>query len=605
MKNGDKAAKIAAAIAIAVIIMLFGAAILRTEKYNSTERNLFLKGDALYNIPDYSGLTVELSKEPGGWSTEIDGASFDAYTLCPTITNPTQEELTDYRVRINVNSDVYFITGWCGTVEFHQCAASGKEKVQTIDLRDRPDNYIVDTFPTDDATLIPLYAGDWFVYIPSSTEGEAPLAAGASCTPGLMYYEASGAKNVFEFVPYEAPETSLEETDGITAILSARSSTWTKIFNFEGADNPEPDYQAYTYDLTIENGSDALLSDYTFTFAFNTEAYLASAWNGSLEINQNDVKQYIEDLRSFDASDLEIKTVSVDGEDFIVLNEQDSFIYYPNTAQTANEIPVNAGGSSVPGFIVYLKIGDSLSNPSIVLNYKLQKTVSSDIMFKLGIGASALFLLLLIIYLVTLAQRKRFEMIHEHDGEIIRESIETFTGFIDAKDPYTNGHSRRVAEYTGMIAENMGYKDEELERVYYIALLHDCGKMGIADNILTKPGKLTPEEFDVIKSHTTKGRDILSNFNSIKDVTEGAVYHHERYDGTGYPEGKKGTDIPEIARIICVADSFDAMNTDRCYRKKLPREKIISELEINKGRQFDPEIADVMLRLIEENKISI
>ena len=303
--------------------------------------------------------------------------------------------------------------------------------------------------------------------------------------------------------------------------------------------------------------------------------------------------------------ELNIENVNVDGEDFVVLNEGDSFVYYPNTAQTANEIPVKASESSVPGFIAYLKIGDSLSNPSIELDYRMQKSVSSDIMFKLGLAASVVFLLLLIIYLATFVQRKKFEMIHEHDGEIIRESIETFTGFIDAKDPYTNGHSRRVAEYTGMLAKRMGYNDEELERIYYIALLHDCGKMGIADSILTKPGKLTPEEFDIIKSHTTKGRDILSNFSSIKGVTEGAVYHHERYDGGGYPEGRKGTDIPKIARIICVADSFDAMNTDRCYRRRLPREKIISELETNKGRQFDPEIADIMLQLIRENEIII
>ena len=605
MKSRDKKVKIIAIIGIAVIILFFVAAFVRISKYNSTERNLSLNGDALYNIPDYSGLTVDLAKEPGGWSTEIEGTSYDAYTLYPTINNPTQEEITDYRVHINVNSDVYFITGWCGTVEFHQSVASGNEKIQTIDLRNRPENYAVDTLPTDDAPLIPLYAGDWFMYIPSSTDGETPLAAGATCTPGLMYYEASGAENVFEFIPYETSGTSVAESDGVSAVLSARSSTWTKIFNFEGADDPEPDYQAYTYDLTIENTSDAVLSEYTFSFAFNTEAYLASAWNGSLEITQNGVTQYIEDMRSFNASELKIDTVNVDGEYFIVLTDGDSFVYYPNVTQTANEVPIKAGDSSVPGFIAYLKIGDSLSNPSFELNYRLQKSVSSDVMFKLGIAASAVFLLFLIIYLVTFIQRKNFELIHEHDGEIIRESIETFTGFIDAKDPYTNGHSRRVAEYTKKIAENMGYKDEDLERIYYIALLHDCGKMGIADNILTKPGKLTPEEFDIIKSHTAKGGDILSNFSSIKGVTEGAVYHHERYDGSGYPEGKKGMDIPEIARIICVADSFDAMSTDRCYRKRLPKDKIISELEANKGSQFDPKIVDVLLHLINENEITV
>ncbi len=186
---------------------------------------------------------------------------------------------------------------------------------------------------------------------------------------------------------------------------------------------------------------------------------------------------------------------------------------------------------------------------------------------------------------------------------IINESIETFTGFIDAKDPYTNGHSKRVAVYTRCIADEMGYAGEELDRIYYIALLHDCGKIGVPDSILTKPGRLTDEEFEVIKSHTVRGGEILSHFRSLENAGEGALYHHERYDGKGYPEGRAGEDIPLIARMICVADSFDAMNTNRVYRNKLSKERIIEEIETNKGRQFDPQIADVFLRLLRENRL--
>jgi HD-GYP domain-containing protein (c-di-GMP phosphodiesterase class II) len=136
-----------------------------------------------------------------------------------------------------------------------------------------------------------------------------------------------------------------------------------------------------------------------------------------------------------------------------------------------------------------------------------------------------------------------------------------------------------------------------------MALLHDCGKIGVPDNILGKPGKLSEEEFEIIKSHTVRGGQILSNFKSLEDANEGALYHHERYDGRGYPEGKAGEDIPLIARMICVADSFDAMNTNRVYRKMLSKEKIVSEIETNKGKQFDPRFADAMLRLIKERKI--
>ena len=123
------------------------------------------------------------------------------------------------------------------------------------------------------------------------------------------------------------------------------------------------------------------------------------------------------------------------------------------------------------------------------------------------------------------------------------------------------------------------------------------------DSILGKPGKLTNEEFEIIKSHAVRGGEILSSFKSLEDADEGALYHHERYDGKGYPEGRAGEDIPLIARMICVADSFDAMNTNRVYREKRTKEHILQEIETNKGRQFDPQIADVFLRLLREDKL--
>ena len=159
--------------------------------------------------------------------------------------------------------------------------------------------------------------------------------------------------------------------------------------------------------------------------------------------------------------------------------------------------------------------------------------------------------------------------------------------------------------YTKLLAQEIGYEGEDLDHIYYIALLHDCGKIGVPDSILNKPGRLTDEEFAIMKSHTVHGGEILTSFRSLKNAGEGALYHHERYDGKGYPEGKAGEDIPLIARIICVADSFDAMNSNRVYRNKLSREKIINEIETNKGLQFDPKIADIMLRLIRSNKIIV
>ena len=187
--------------------------------------------------------------------------------------------------------------------------------------------------------------------------------------------------------------------------------------------------------------------------------------------------------------------------------------------------------------------------------------------------------------------------------EITLESIEAIARTIDAKDTYTNGHSIRVGHYSRIIAEALGMQGDELENLYYIALLHDIGKIGIPDAILNKPGRLTDEEFAVMKSHTTKGAKILKDISTIPNIVEGAKYHHERYGGGGYPEGLKGEEIPYIARIICCADCFDAMATRRVYKDPYPQEKIISEFERCKEIQFDPNIADIVIKLIEEGKL--
>ncbi len=155
-----------------------------------------------------------------------------------------------------------------------------------------------------------------------------------------------------------------------------------------------------------------------------------------------------------------------------------------------------------------------------------------------------------------------------------------------------------------MLAEKADLPEDQQRQFYYIALLHDCGKCYIPDEILKKPGKLTPEEFEIIKNHTVKGAEMMEQFESIEHIRDGVLYHHERYDGKGYPTGLEGENIPLIARIICIADSFDAMNSRRCYRDALTEEKILSEIELNKGKQFGPTLADLFLDLIHDGKIT-
>lgn len=184
--------------------------------------------------------------------------------------------------------------------------------------------------------------------------------------------------------------------------------------------------------------------------------------------------------------------------------------------------------------------------------------------------------------------------------EIVDQSLRTFAKTIDAKDNYTKGHSVRVAQYSREIARRMKLSEDEQERIYYVALLHDIGKIGIPDSILNKPDKLTEEERAVIQTHSSIGGDILKNFTALDGISEGAKYHHERFDGTGYCEKLKGEDIPIVARIIGVADTYDAMSSDRCYRKALSNDVILKELENGKGTQFDPEIVPYMLQMIED-----
>ncbi len=393
----------------------------------------------------------------------------------------------------------------------------------------------------------------------------------------------------------------------VSVVAVPRSSTWTKLFDFNNEGLTENNYQAYTYDFTVSNNTKDEVSNFLFRLYFSREVFLASAWNGALEIHQHvpggEVVDTVPDLREFDPSQHSLQTVTVDGETFIAMRAGDYLVYTPSSSMNAMEVPIEPFEGTTPGIILYTAIGENIDESVLELDYTFHRLLTSEPLFWLSLVAMGCWLVALLIFLITSAQIKKYKERHERDNEIINESIETFTGFIDAKDPYTNGHSKRVALYTGRIAKEFGYSGEELDRIYYVALLHDCGKIGVPDSILGKPGKLTAEEFEVIKSHTVRGGEILSRFHSLEDVDEGARYHHERYDGKGYPEGRAGKDIPFIARMICVADSYDAMNTDRVYRKRLSKETIIGELESNRGLQFDPEVADVMLKLIKENKL--
>lgn len=195
-----------------------------------------------------------------------------------------------------------------------------------------------------------------------------------------------------------------------------------------------------------------------------------------------------------------------------------------------------------------------------------------------------------------------------HIQEEQRQSLEQFTqsitnvlvNCIDGKDSYTNGHSIRVAKYTKMLARKLGEKRKTCNQFYNIALLHDVGKIGIPESILTKPGKLTEEESEIMKSHAQRGYEILKEVKVLEGIADGAHYHHEKFDGSGYPDKIAGKDIPWIARIIAVADTLDAMSSTRPYRKKLSMDFIVEEITRCSGSQFDPRVVKAFLDLYNE-----
>ncbi len=191
---------------------------------------------------------------------------------------------------------------------------------------------------------------------------------------------------------------------------------------------------------------------------------------------------------------------------------------------------------------------------------------------------------------------------HQKNERLSMQIVKTLAGTIDAKDSFTNGHSLRVAEYSREIARRAGYNEKRQNEIYMIGLLHDVGKIGVPDSVINKPSRLTDEEFAIIKQHPVLGYEILKNITEMPKLAAGARWHHERYDGKGYPDGLMGTNIPEEARVIAVADAYDAMSSKRSFHNINEQDYVLAEFQRGKGVQFDPIFADIMITMMEEDK---
>lgn len=395
------------------------------------------------------------------------------------------------------------------------------------------------------------------------------------------------------------------------------SGAWLKDPIYDDAGNELHGASVGTiYEIILYNASDATITDWEMEVFVPEYMWINNAWNGTMELHQTTTGEEL--IQELDLSEYTKKEIILDyyldhTGPMIPLNEGDSFIYLPSRAD--NEMPLEpheegreVKDTAIVGFIIYVP-DQTLDYVAVfdeaVITYHMQKNVWDYPIFIFLLVVLGIYVVILITLVVSQIRVNKLLRQQKHDAQIIEQSISTFINFIEAKDPHTKGHSERVAKISHMLAQKMGYSERECNRIYYIALMHDCGKISIPVTILQKKDKLTEEEYEIIKSHTTYGNQMLRDFSSIDGINTGALYHHERYDGKGYPSGIAGEEIPMIARIIGVADSLDAMNSNRCYRPRLSKEVIIKELIDNKDKQFDAKVVDYVIELIEEGKIII
>jgi hypothetical protein len=349
--------------------------------------------------------------------------------------------------------------------------------------------------------------------------------------------------------------------DGVSVTMECSQDWWSD--NTHGLSGHAESAVGAEFDGVVTNDLDFPIVDWTVTVVLPAEAIIDSSWNGTYD------------------------------------NNKEQIVVVPD--ENVREIP--AKSQKTFGFVIYTTRPVELKH--FIITGTVHKRIEDFLLFWILIVVLFVCTIIQIVYFFMSIRIYRLERKQQQNEEIISQTMTTFAEFIDAKDPYTRGHSARVSYYSKEIARRMKMSKEEIKQLGYIALMHDCGKIGIPDKVLKKAEQLDPEERKIIESHPTIGGHMLEKFTAIDGIRDGAMYHHERYDGKGYPEGRKGEEIPLYARIIGIADAFDAMNSDRCYRKHLSKEVILKELEENKGKQFDPDLAEYMIEMIKDGSINV
>ena len=383
------------------------------------------------------------------------------------------------------------------------------------------------------------------------------------------------------------------------------TDSWVKVETGLGTD-----LNAKIYEMVISNNAQTTLEDWYLRINVNDNCYLNNGWCGTFEIHQfdeagNELTQTV-DLRNFKHEDLKVRYHQADQDLLIPLTYGDYLIYHPDTSEGSGEVPIKGttefAGTCACGIIMYSKTGEINFN-NYELSYRLHKSVWDGTKGSLFVGAFVFmaisFLILGTVFFVSI----RFEEKLVNRDKTLEDMFKLCCNVADSRDYHSKEHSKRVAEYSQMIAEKMGMDGSDCDLVYHAALLHDIGNVFVSEQILRKSGKLTREEFSEVKNHVIRGVELLRGLDYLPMAAEAVLFHHERFDGTGYPHGKKEDEIPLIARIVAVAEAYDAMNNDRPYRSKLTHDQIREEFINNRGSQFDPAIVTAFLDIMGERNL--
>ena len=372
----------------------------------------------------------------------------------------------------------------------------------------------------------------------------------------------------------------------------------------------EPILNAKIYEMIITNNAQTTVEDWNLRINIKNDCYLNNGWCGQYEVHQvqEDGSELIQriDLRNYKPDELTIN-YHIGAQDLLIpLYPGDYLIYYPDPSNVGSEVPIQGtneySGEVVCGIIMYSKTGE-VDFSDYEFSYRLFKSVWEGASGRFYIISFTTLIISLIILVTAFFITIRYEEKFVFQSKILEDALNVICTVADTRDYYSKEHSQRVAQYSRMIAEKMGMDRNDCDIVYNAALFHNIGNISVSEHVLRKNGKLTSDEYAEVKQHTTRGAELLKDVKNIEHAAEAAMYHHERYDGTGYPYGKKENEIPLIARIVAVADAYDAMSNDRPYRMKLTNERIREEFIKNRGTQFDPTIVTAFLDIMGERNL--